>query len=384
MCKDTEKIRKTMVALAAIVLLLSVVLCIHSISGRGLIGCSQGTNCNAVLGSKWSFLFGIIPVSALAAGVWIAYLICTSLYNRIDTDPELQRFLCRILQLISGAVTGSALWFIWLQSHMIRAFCPYCMTAHILGIIISVLTVIWCIKQKPGHSVLNIGFGLFLAVALAVVQFATTPLTLAERGFTSEPLPELSPQELPVTGDPDAPHVVTLLFDWQCSHCRQVHGMLPDVVDRLQGKVAFMLCPISLSRECNPLIPQGSTDRFTGSCQLLHIGLAVWRTDPIAYSRYEEWYWGDPAKGWNPPGVEEATAYASKLIGAGKLESAMKDSWIENYMQTVLQIFGRTSSGGRSAVPRMIYGNNWLIPEADDAAGIATLVESMINQKPSN
>ena len=383
MSKDTGTMRKTMVALAAIVLLLSVVLCIHSISGHGLIGCSQGTSCNAVLGSKWSFLFGIVPVSALAVGVWIAYLICITLYNR-NADPELKRFLCRILQVLSGAVAGSALWFIWLQSHMIKAFCPYCMTAHILGLILSVLTVIWCTRQKAGHTILNISLGLIMAVALAIVQFTTTPLTLAERGFTQEPLPELCAQELPVTGDPDAPHVISLLFDWQCSHCREVHGMLPDVVDRLQGKVAFMLCPISLSRQCNPLIPQGNTDRFTGSCQLLHIGLALWRTDPIAYSSYEEWYWGDPSKGWNPPGVEDATAYASNLIGAERLESAMKDPWIESYMQTVLQIFSRTSSGGHSAVPRMIYGNNWLIPEADDAAGLATLVESLINQKPSN
>ena len=381
MFRDTEKMRKTMVVLTAIVLLLSVILCIHSISGRGLIGCSQGSHCSAVLGSKWSFLFGIIPVSALAAGVWIAFLICLTLHK--SSDLELQFFLNRILLILSGAVTGSAAWFIWLQSQMIRSFCPYCMTAHILGIIISILTVIWCIRQKPGHSLLSIGFGLILTAGMAIVQFSTTPLTLAERGFTSEPLPELSAHELPVIGDPDAPHVVTLLFDWQCSHCRQVHGMLPDVVEQMNGKVAFICCPISLSRECNPLVPQGSTDRFTGSCKLLHIGLALWRTDPIAFQRYEEWYWGDYSKTWNLPGVESATAYVSDLIGAERLEAAMSDPWIESYLQTVLQVFGRTSSGGRSAVPRMIYGNDWLIPEADDATGLATLVESLINQKPS-
>jgi len=376
MFKDTEKIRKAMVALVTIVLLLSIILCFHSISGRGLIGCSQGTNCNTVLGSKWSFLFGIIPVSALAAGVWIAFLICLILHSR-NSDLELQYFLNLILLILSGAVTASAAWFIWLQSHMIKAFCPYCMTAHILGIAISVLTVIWCVRQKPGHSLLNIGFGLTIAIALAVVQFATTPLTLAERGFAREPLPELSPRELPVTGDPDAPHVITLLYDWQCSHCRKIHNMLPDVVDILSGRVAFILCPISLSRECNPLIPQGSTDRFTGSCQLLHIGLALWRTDPIAYSRYEEWYWGDPTKGWNPPSMDEATAYASDLIGAEKLEQAINDPWIDSYMQTVLQIFGRTSSEGRSAVPRFIYKNDWLIPEADDASALASLIVNL-------
>lgn len=369
--------RKTMVALVTIVLLLSVILCIHSISEHGLIGCSQGTNCNTVLGSKWSFLFGIIPVSALAAGVYLTLLACLILTVSKWTGQQEREFLFHAILVVSGAIVGCAIWFIWLQSHMIKAFCPYCMTAHILGIAISVLTVIWCVKQKPGHSVLNIVFGLFLAIALAVVQYSTTPLTLAERGFTREPLPELSAQELPVTGDPDAPHVITLLYDWQCSHCRKIHNMLPDVVDILSGKVAFILCPISLSRECNPLIPQGSTDRFTGSCQLLHIGLALWRTDPIAYSRYEEWYWGDPAKGWNPPSVEDATAYASDLIVAEKLEQAINDPWIDSYMQTVLQIFGRTSSEGRSAVPRFIYNNDWLIPEADDASALASLIVNL-------
>lgn len=366
-----------MVALVTIVLLLSVILCIHSISEHSLIGCSQGTNCNTVLGSKWSFLFGIIPVSALAAGAYLTLLACLILTVSKWTGQQEREFLFHAILVVSGAIVGCAIWFIWLQSHMIKAFCPYCMTAHILGIAISVLTVIWCVKQKPGHSVLNIVFGLFIAIALAVVQYSTTPLTLAERGFTREPLPELSAQELPVTGDPDAPHVITLLYDWQCSHCRKIHNMLPDVVDILSGKVAFILCPISLSRECNPLIPQGSTDRFTGSCQLLHIGLALWRTDPIAYSRYEEWYWGDPAKGWNPPSVEDATAYASDLIVAEKLEQAINDPWIDSYMQTVLQIFGRTSSEGRSAVPRFIYNNDWLIPEADDASALASLIVNL-------
>ena len=375
MNKDAGTMRKTMVALAAIVLLLSIVLSVHSISGHGLIGCSQGTNCNAVLGSKWSFLFGIIPVSALASGVWIAFIICLTLHR--SSDLELQFFLNRILLILSGAVTGSAAWFIWLQSHMIKALCPYCMTAHILGIIIAVITVIWCIKQKPGHTIINISFGLILAAALAIVQFATTPLTLAERGFTEEPLPELSARELPVIGDPDAPHVITLLFDWQCSHCRQIHHMLPDVVNLMNGKAAFICCPISLSRECNPLVPQG-TDRFRGSCNLLHIGLALWCTDPVSFSRYEEWYWGEPGSNWNPPSEEEAKARASELIGADILEQAMNDPWIDDYLQTILQIFGRTSTGGRSAVPRLIYGSNWLVPEADDAAGLASLIKTLI------
>ena len=151
-----------MVALTAIVLLLSIVLCIHSISGHGLIGCTQGTNCNIVLGSRWSFLFGIIPVSALAAGAYLTLLSCILLNSSRWTGQQEREFIQHAMLFISGAVTGCAVWFIWLQSSIIRAFCPYCMTAHILGIVISILSVIWCIRQKTSQILLNILTGIIL------------------------------------------------------------------------------------------------------------------------------------------------------------------------------------------------------------------------------
>ena len=88
---------------------------------------------------------------------------------------------------------------------------------------------------------------------------------------------------------------------------------------------------------------------------------------------------GDPDKGWSPPSVDDAAARAAELIGADWLESAMNDPWIETYMNTVLQLFSRTSAGGRSAVPRFIYRNNWLVPEADDAPGLTSLIKTLID-----
>ena len=150
MGRDTGIMRKTMVVLTAIVLLLSVILCIHSISGHGLIGCTQGTSCNQVLGSKWSFLFGIIPVSALATGAYLTLLACILLINSDSTAQQEKAFLYKAILLVCGAVTGCAAWFIYLQYSMIHAFCPYCMTAHVLGIGISVLTVICAYGKRPG------------------------------------------------------------------------------------------------------------------------------------------------------------------------------------------------------------------------------------------
>jgi len=379
MARDTGIMRKTMVVLTAIVLLLSVILCIHSISGHGLIGCTQGTNCNIVLGSRWSFLFGIIPVSALAAGAYLTLLACLLLTDSKRVGTQEQGFLLHAVLVISGAIVGCAVWFIWLQSQMIRAFCPYCMTAHILGIVISILSVIWCIRQKSRRIILNISIGVLIAAALAVVQFTTTPRTLAQRGFVNEPLRYPDPKDMPVIGNPDAKHKVTLLFDWQCSHCRRTHIMLPDAVSQLGDSIAVVCCPVSMSRECNPHISPG-IDRFAGSCTFMRIGLALWRTKPDAYREYEEWFFGtDLAQGWNPPTVEQATAMAGQLIGKERLDNVIQSRWMENYTRIVNELFGRTSRGTTSAIPRLIYDGKIMIPEADNSSALASLILELLD-----
>ena len=378
MAKDNGTLRKTMVALTAIVLLLSTILCIHSISGHGLIGCTQGTNCNIVLGSRWSFLFGIIPVSALAAGAYLTLLACILLIDSKWTGAQEQQFLFHAILVVSGAIIGCAIWFIWLQSHMIRAFCPYCMTAHILGIVISVLSVIWCIGQKTRRIVLNILIGVLIAAALGVVQFTTTPRSLAERGFVNEPLRYPDPKEMPIIGSPDAKHKVTMLFDWQCAHCRRTHIMLPDAVSLLGDSIAIVCTPVSMSRECNPHISPG-IDRFAGSCTFMRIGLAIWRTNPDAYWEYENQFFGtDLVQSWNPPTVEQATAMAEHLIGNERLEKSMQSRWMENYIWTVNELFGRTSRGTTSAIPRLIYNGKIMIPEADNPSALASLIREMV------
>lgn len=377
MGRDTGILRKTMVVLTAIVLLLSVILCIHSISGHGLIGCSQGTSCNQVLGSKWSFLFGIIPVSALAIGAYLTLLVCILLINSESTAQQEKAFLFKAILMVCGAVTGCAVWFIYLQHRMIHAFCPYCMTAHVLGIVLSVLTVIWCVRQKTGRIALNISAGILLAVILAVVQFFTTPRSLAERGFTYEQLRYPNPSEMPIAGNPEAKHQVTLLFDWQCSHCRRLHLQLPEAVARLGDSIAVVCCPISMSRECNPHMPQG-IDRFRGSCQLMRIGLAVWRTDRSRYAEYEQWFWGtDINAAWYPRTVDEATLKAQELIAPEALDAALRDRWLDKYTDIVNELFGRTSRGTVSAIPRLICNGHILIPEADTPSDLADLILSL-------
>ncbi|MBO4268304.1 MAG: thioredoxin domain-containing protein, partial [Bacteroidaceae bacterium] len=289
-----------------------------------------------------------------------------------------KRLLYHLTLFLSGAIAGSAVWFIGLQHYIIHAFCPYCMTAHILGIILAILCIVFCSRRKAGKRVLHILLGVMTAALVAAVQLLTTPRSLAERGFIEEQLQLPDPSEMPVTGNPDAKHKITLLFDWQCSHCRKLHLMLQETASLMNDSVAFVCCPVALSQECNPYIPPGP-DSFQGSCDLLRIGMALWNTDREAFRQYEEWYFSaDPKKGWYPPSPEQAMRKAAALTGDSRMESALESDSIDIYISLITELFGRTSISGLGAIPRLIYNGQVMIPDADTPAGLADLIVSMI------
>jgi len=372
-----------MVLLGTIALVISAVLCIHAFNGRGLIGCSAGSSCNQVLGSRWSFVGGIIPISALAVFAYIIYIVTLLSVDRFEGDLRFSRFLSCLLMVVAGAIVAAAIWFIWLQKNYIRAFCPYCMTAHSIGIVVAVLTAVYLAIRRYAPlwlSALCLVGGLLSGVALAGVQLATTPRTAFERGFIPEDMPMLDPHSLPVVGDPDAEHVVTLLFDYQCSHCQRVHSMLQEVVDRLGGSVAFVTCPVPLSVDCNPYVPAGGEDRFKGSCELTEMALALWRKNQGAFRAYDAWLFEpDPNSGWYPRSVEDASLMAVSIVGEDALYEAAADPWIDDYLEDIFEVFGRTSTSAMAAVPRFIYGSEWVVPDVDDVNGLVSIIRNLIN-----
>ena len=75
-----------MALLCAIALVLSTVLFFHSLTGAGLIGCSAGTSCDSVLGSRWSLLFGFLPTAVLGMSLYAALLVIILLKDSLDDE----------------------------------------------------------------------------------------------------------------------------------------------------------------------------------------------------------------------------------------------------------------------------------------------------------
>jgi len=366
------RIRLSVAALLGVAaLVLCIVMGIHSLSGTALVGCGTGSSCDSVLGGRWSTLFGIFPIGGIAAGVYLAFLLaaCVVLFSK---DDALRDLASKALLLLSGAIIGAAVWFIGLQAFVEREFCKYCMSAHFIGIVCSLLAASSLLRKTPsGRSWMAAGAG--LAALLAVLQVLTAPDSVYQEGRGEEAFPIISPDEAPVVGDPGAEYVIDLLYDYQCSHCRTVHDLLPDVISHFDGRVAFVLCPCPLSPKCNPYVPREET-RFEGSCDLARLALAVYELDPGAFAGFDAWLFGAGEAAWRPRAVESARERAGSIVGKESLDALLPDPSLSEPLRRAADLFGRTSTRGNAGIPRFVFGDQWVVPAADTAEDLAKIL----------
>ncbi len=379
--------RWTMIGLITLALVLSVVLSWHYLVGGSMIGCGGGSSCDKVLNSRWSAIGGVMPVSGLAAGAYLAMLVA-SLFLGPATETSVRRLAWGALLTLVGSVAGSAVWFTILQKWVIGAFCPYCMTAHVTGLLLTAL-VLWRIltpsddAATPRRIMGRLpALGLFLiglagAGGMAVCQAVITPPAVYRGGVAQESLPVIDPHAAPLIGAPDAAYVVDLLFDYKCPHCQELHFMLDEAVRRYGGKLAFALCPSPLNTQCNPYIPR-DVPAYKDSCELARVGLAVWRAEREALAAFDLWMFSfESGSAWGPRSLEAAKAKAVEMVGQAKFDAAWADPWIDQYLQSCIRIYGTTVQGS-NAVPKMVFGARWVIPQPYDVDGLVQILQDSL------
>ena len=347
----------------------------HSLSGGQLAGCGAGSGCDAVMGSPWAWMLRGVPVSLPAALVYVLLIVCLLFLGGDSAEARsLDRLLRRLLPLLAGCIVGAALWFSYLQIIVLHAFCPYCTALHLLGCVVASIILIDSFRRPS----LWFAAGLLAAALFAFVQAKTLPDAVYDSGRTDAALPAFAEGDLPVVGDNSHsgldPESLTLLFDFQCIHCRRLHRILPDLLERAGGRYRIQLCPVPLSSACNPYIPASGIDRFAGSCPLTRLALAVWYARPDAFAAYWDYLLGD--------GDEHATISpadaenrARALLGDG-FEAALADPRIDATLRRAEELFGRTSTSEKSGVPRLIAGQRWLVPETTDADELLELIRT--------
>ena len=342
----------------------------HSLAGVRLVGCGAGGGCDSVMGSPWAYVLGGVPVSLPAVVVYLLLAVCVLfLGGDRPEDRVLDRILWPLMLFLSGCIVGAALWFCILQAFVLHAFCPWCTALHMLGIVTAVLVI----AASPRRYICFIA-GLLAAGVFALVQVYTRPVAVYDAGRADASLPSFTDEEIPALGPREAPEELTLLFDFQCIHCRRLHKVLPDLLEKAAGQYRIRLCPVPLSSACNPYIPASGIDRFAGSCALTRCALAVWYARPEAYEEYWNYLLGggDERASIAP---EDAEARARVLLG-DDYDAASADPRIAEYLRKAEELFGRTSNREKSGIPRIVHGQNWLVPETDDADALLGLIQS--------
>lgn len=376
--------RWALTGLSLLGLALSAYLGWHYLMGGPVIGCGGGSPCDLVLNSRWSAIGGVLPVSGLAAGAYLAMLVA-SLFISPTTETSVRWLAWRAMLVLAGAIAGSAVWFIVIQKSVVKAFCPYCMATHITGLLLAAL-IIW---RAPGHFYESAGrrvsgrvpaigmvlLGLALACIMAACQVAFKPPAVYRTGESKQNVSEIDLRAVPLVGSPDAQYIVTFLFDYNCPHCQQLHLTLDEAIRHYHGKLAFVLRPAPLNTHCNPYIPR-DVNEFADSCELARVGLAVWLADRGAFPAFDRWMFSfESGDRWRPRSLDAARAKAVELVGQVKFDAALADPWIEQYMQASIQIYGNT---GNTAVPKLVFGTRWVTPRQEDTDDLASILQNSL------
>jgi len=361
------------VILNIIALVISIILSWHYIKGGTIPGCDGSGACSEVLSSKWSAIGGMLPVSGLAMGAYLTMLIAI-FYTGPDAEVQVSRLAWTVLLILAGAIFGIAIWFTIVQKWIIGEFCPYCMTEHTIGALTAVIIIRQAIEnrvqQKTNTTTRSLKIiplvtgGLLIAGIIAISQIILAPKAVYQEGTTQQAaLPEVSFTEGPIVGSKTAPYLIKVLFDYNCPHCRKLHGMFDDIISRYKSKIAFILCPAPLSTQCNQYIPF-DVDAYKSSCNLAKIGMAVWLADHKAFADYDKWIFAaDNGFDWQPRTQEEAEEKAIQLIGADKFNAALASPWVEQYIHTTVKLYGQTVQTGNGGVPKLMFGEHWITPE---------------------
>lgn len=401
-----------------------------ALSKDHIAGCGYGSGCQYVLQSRWAYWLDV-PVSLPALMVYLLLFLTTVLLPRASSLDQ-QRGSWMIIVCLSMVVMGSALWFIGVQAFILRTYCKFCCLIHGCGMTASAiclfnipisadntLSLLWSSGSKtPGmpkkgvFQIMGIGLlGILILIAgqlllptrvnwVQEIKPSSQEKTLAvnktgkENGNNRSLTPSarlVSPgllslfqervllklDELPLLGKPDAPHIIVVLTDYACPHCRLLHQILLQTQQRLSNQLAIVLLPMPASTNCNSYVPANLPSN-SNSCEYARLSLAVWRAQQMAYHDFEAWMYS----AFKPKPVEQAGEYAVRLVGELKLKESLTNSWIDQQISINCYLHHLTSQAtGKPTLPQIIIGNAVSVGSIDSVQYLFVLIEKYLGLK---
>lgn len=367
-----DALRLWLIRAAALVgLLISGYLFYLAAKGGAPLGCGESSGCADVLGSRWSKAWRF-PVSAPAM---IAYLVvlAASLHAGPGVPPNHRRKARLILNTAAVAAGGAALWFISLQLFVLGHVCVFCMAAHACSLVIALAALWQGPRALPSAGLVAVG------VLIAVQVFLPPPVSTLSR-FVE--IGGIETANAPTLGDPDAPHVVGFLYDYNCYYCLQTHRALHEAIRRYDGQLVVVLLPTAIDPACNRHVQELSPVSRT-SCALARLMLAVWVADASRLAAFDAYLLEQVPRyksdGSVPPEIVDGMfrTEAERLVGAAVLAAALDDPRIDKRLQDSANLYHVAVDPQymRPGVPRVVIGGG-VYPAFEEPAQLFQVLEA--------
>jgi uncharacterized membrane protein len=363
-----------------------------SIMNGAVAGCGPNSGCSRALSSRWGYWLGV-PVSLPALIAYSTLLVGVVSLSRQQTEDAV-RLWSRVIVALSMLVFGAALWFVLLQAAVIHAWCKVCLGTHLAACTAGAVLLAHCWPTAAPVSMpqsstawMSLACAGILLTVLAGGQLAfkarlyRVGLSSAGSGLVGHDLNlyhgkiKLDPADLPLMGSASATNLIVSAFDYTCSHCRALHGVLRQIERRFSGKVAIITLPVPLDALCNPLILL-TAPANENACEYARLGLAVWHARPEAFEEFDNWMFSTTAV----PSLEEARARARDLVGRDQFVRALSGGWVAAQLQTDVQLYEASSRASRdSRLPILVIGDTETHGAIDDLDDLTRLIEQHLH-----
>ena len=392
--------------------------------GGDVPGCGPDSGCDKVLKSQWAYLLGV-PVSIPGLCLYLVFLLKTfsiKNHNLLTNNKKNIRSL-NALTLCAFAVIGAGVWFIGIQALVIKAFCPFCCTAHALamtaaviflaragiiaeslkvninitGGILAMTALIALIagtqyifpKQKPAAKIVELTNSKTNSVTQNNQKKITSQPDQNNNAAVKEndketpfPIPKtklsLITSKLPIIGNRKAKNRIAVLFDYTCHHCRTLHSYIRQTIPKYENKLSCIMVPMPLDNKCNPLIKTTQKDHIN-ACNYAKICLAVHQISPEKYDGFDNWLFSNHN---SAKPLSTVRNYAERILGKNILDKTINSQSVLDQIATNIEIYNLNSTnGGTTIMPQTIVKNRVVFGPPPSAQALENILIQILDLK---
>ena len=392
--------------------------------GGDVPGCGPDSGCDKVLKSQWAYLLGV-PVSIPGLCLYLVFLLKTfsiKNHNLLTNNKKNIRSL-NALTLCAFAVIGAGVWFIGIQALVIKAFCPFCCTAHALamtaaviflaragiiaeslkvninitGGILAMTALIALIagtqyifpKQKPAAKIVELTNSKTNSVTQNNQKKITSQSDQNNNAAVKEndketpfPIPKtklsLITSKLPIIGNRKAKNRIAVLFDYTCHHCRTLHSYIRQTIPKYENKLSCIMVPMPLDNKCNPLIKTTQKDHIN-ACNYAKICLAVHQISPEKYDEFDNWLFSNHN---SAKPLSTVRNYAERILGKNILDKTINSQSVLDQIATNIEIYNLNSTnGGTTIMPQTIVKNRVVFGPPPSAQALENILIQILDLK---